>query len=29
LSKVPELGELVIGRITSVKDYGAYVAVDE
>lgn len=29
MSKTPELGELVIGRITSVKDYGAYVAVDE
>lgn len=29
MSKVPELGEIVIGRITSVKDYGAYVAVEE
>ncbi|MEM4189788.1 MAG: S1 RNA-binding domain-containing protein, partial [Candidatus Caldarchaeum sp.] len=29
MSKAPELGELVVGRITSVRDYGAYVEVEE
>ncbi|MCS6769015.1 MAG: S1 RNA-binding domain-containing protein [Candidatus Caldarchaeum sp.] len=29
MSKTPEVGELVVGRITSVKDYGAYLEVDE
>ncbi|MEM1964997.1 MAG: S1 RNA-binding domain-containing protein [Candidatus Caldarchaeum sp.] len=29
MSKAPELGELVVGRITDVRDYGAYVEVDE
>ncbi|MEM4281662.1 MAG: S1 RNA-binding domain-containing protein [Candidatus Caldarchaeum sp.] len=29
MSKAPELGELVIGKITSVRDYGAYVEVEE
>ncbi len=29
MSKVPEVGELVIGRVSSVKDYGAFVEVDE
>ncbi len=29
MSKVPKVGELVIGRVLSVKDYGAYVEVDE
>ncbi|MEM1942905.1 MAG: S1 RNA-binding domain-containing protein [Candidatus Caldarchaeum sp.] len=29
MSKTPEVGELVLGRIISVKDYGAYVEVDD
>ncbi|MEM4291016.1 MAG: S1 RNA-binding domain-containing protein [Candidatus Caldarchaeum sp.] len=29
MSKTPEVGELVLGRILSVKDYGAYVEVED
>jgi len=29
LSKVPEIGELVLGRVKEVKDYGAYVEIEE
>ncbi|MCS7110569.1 MAG: S1 RNA-binding domain-containing protein [Candidatus Caldarchaeum sp.] len=29
MSKTPEVGELVIGRVKDVKDYGAYVELDE
>ncbi|MEM3083345.1 MAG: S1 RNA-binding domain-containing protein [Candidatus Caldarchaeum sp.] len=29
MSNVPEVGELVIGRVKEVKDYGAYVEINE
>lgn len=29
MSKAPEVGELVVGKVKDVKDYGAYVELDE